>query len=123
MCMLHQGENNNQWSIDGVIVGEPMLSDDPGTYASFVDYDEAPLRVEKDVEKVTNVCVSKFLIVDNNPIFRQTKTFIVLSNDGNSNDFCDPRPDSYVFNKNDGNRFAITNDYFLNGGDTLQFEV
>ncbi|XP_077972003.1 reelin-like isoform X1 [Styela clava] len=99
----NEGSDRDEWSITNIIVGEPMLSDDESIH---VDH----LKIS-----------SRRSIVD----YRKAmpRAFILLSNDGNEEDFCDPRTNSYVFNKLKGDRFAVTDELMLRAGDTIQFEI
>ena len=49
---------------------------------------------------------------------------IITSSDvGKRQEFCSPRSEAVVFGHVSGAQFAATDDYVLNEGDSLQFEV
>lgn len=101
------GVYHDQWSLGDVIVGEPIFREGNIEVLSK-DGKEQKLNYKRSVDYLMESMMN---------------VFIVKSNDGNAEDFCDPTSDSVVFNKANGDRFAATDDFRLVEGDTIQFEI
>ncbi|CAK8675621.1 unnamed protein product [Clavelina lepadiformis] len=101
----NEGRNEDRWSIDDVIIGQPILNDQPDDEAVALPRSVGLMIREQQSQVGTDFA------------------FITFSNRGEVQEFCSPLLGSYVFNKLNGDRFVITDDMILDDGDTIQFQI